>query len=369
MPTDIKNLTNREKVGQLFFIGLPGQEPDAGTLELLERIRPAGVCLFARNTKEAAGTRRLLDSVRETLPFRPFLSLDQEGGLVDRLRRILEPLPTARDIGRTGDPSYAARLAAVTAEAIRMLGFNMNFAPVADVTTEERLGFVMDRQQRTYGRSAEEAYEFTSAYLDSLRKGGVLGCLKHFPGLGAVELDPHDELPSIGIDSEEFHGTDLLPFREHFRHGEVRAVMTAHAVYPGLDLQETDSDGKLLPSSLSHNVVTGLLRDRMGYADLVLTDDLEMGAIMRNYGIGEACKMAFLAGSDLLLICNEREAVEKGFEAMLDALENGEISPERIDASLERIFRVRTELQAPLEFSETRLDELSLEIKELKKGL
>lgn len=369
MSKEFNNLSIKKKIGQLFFIGLPSDEIDEKSEKLIETISPGGICLFARNCKSAEKTRKLVDDLSDKLPFQPFLSIDQEGGLVDRLRRIVEPIPSAKEISKSANIKNAEKLAKITAETIRILGLNMNFAPVIDVTNESRKGFIMDNQQRTFGNSVVEVIEFTDVYLNTLQNNGILGCVKHFPGIGAVEFDPHEELPSIKLNREELFETDLVPYIKHFEQQNIYAVMTAHTVYPNFDLQETDSNGKLLPSSLSQNIVTNLLRNELGFEGLALTDDLEMGAIVKNYGIGEACKMAFQAGSDFLLICNDEKAIYEGFETMLKAFNNGEISEERINQSLERIFRVRKSLNKPLEFNLQRLGELSLEIKDLKKNL
>jgi beta-N-acetylhexosaminidase len=369
MSQNFSELTTEQKIGQLFFIGIAGEELDIETRDFLQEISPGGICLFARNTKNAEKTRKLLLGISSALPFQPFLSLDQEGGLVDRLRRIIEPIPSAKEISKTGDKNKVKKLAEITAEAIRILGFNVNFAPVVDVTNKNRSGFIMDNQSRTFGNSKEEVYDFTSIYLNTLQKGGVIGCLKHFPGIGSVKFDPHEELPSVPVDREELYSTDLYPFTKHLENNEVYTIMTGHTTYPNLDLQETDSNGKLLPSSLSHNIITGLLRMELNYQGLVLTDDLEMGAIVNNYGIGEATKMAFLAGSDFLVICNQKEAIREGFDAMIKGFHEGEITEERINQSLERVFNIRNFLSPPLPFSDKRLKELSLEIKELKNSL
>ncbi|MCB1026046.1 MAG: glycoside hydrolase family 3 protein [Acidobacteria bacterium] len=363
------SLTLREKIGQMFFIGLPGEDLDETGLKLISEISPGGVCLFARNAKNGEKTRNLLDGVRGKLKFEPFLSLDQEGGLVDRLRRIVEPIPSARDISRKGDLDKVRRLAEITAEVVRILGFNLNLAPVIDVINPSREGFIMANQSRCFGNSKEDVLEFTGAYLETLQNGGCLGCLKHFPGIGGVQFDPHEELPSVDVSKDEFYETDLFPFINHFKAGNVRAVMTGHTAFPLLDLQERDSSGKLLPSSLSYNIVTKLLRDELGFENLALTDDLEMGAIVKNYGIGAASKMSIMAGNDFVLICNDPGAILDGFNAVLGAVETGEIPESRIDESLERIWRVREALSAPLEFDESRLEELSQETRELKESL
>jgi len=363
------SLSLREKVGQLFFIALPGEEFDLETRKIIEEIRPGGVCLFARNTKNADKTRKLLNDIRDALPFEPFLSLDQEGGLVDRLRRIVEPMPSAKDISKSGSIENVRKFAEISAEIIRILGFNTNFAPVVDITDETRKDCIMDVQSRTFGSSCNDVVKFTTEYLTTLQNGGVIGCLKHFPGIGAVKFDPHEELPKISLSREELFEHDLIPYIEHFQKNDVFAVMTGHTTFPLFDLQESDSNDKLLPSSLSRKIVTTLLRDELGFDNLALTDDLEMGAIINSYGIGEASKMAFEAGNDFILICNDPKSVFEGFHAILNAAKNGEISESRIDESLTRISRVRSHLKPPLEFNERRLEELSDKIKDLKKSI
>jgi len=362
----ILSLPLEQKIGQLFFIGLSGAEVDDPARGLLKEISPAGVCLFARNIREAAQTRKLLDDIREVSPIEPFLSLDQEGGLVDRLRRIVEPMPAA-NLLKT--PEQAAKLAKVTAEILRILGFNMDFAPVVDVITEERSNFVNGLFSRTFGKSNEEVFEFSQKYLDTLQKNGVLGSIKHFPGLGASEIDSHEELPHVKLKDEEFNSLDLYPYREFFKLSEVNAVMVAHAAFPNLNLQETDQHGKLLPSSLSFNFTTKLLREHLGFDGLALTDDLEMGAILKNYGIGEACKMAIKAGHDLLLICNDPGSVREGYSAVLNSVKSGEIEENRVNNSLQRIAIVKNLINPPLDFDKNRLSELSNEISDLKAQL
>lgn len=361
----ILSLPLEQKIGQLFFIGLPSAEIDEISLELLEKVSPGGICLFARNIREAEQTRRLTDEVRQHLPVDPLLSLDQEGGLVDRLRRILEPMPAANSLLTQLE---AQKLAEITAEALRILGFNMNFAPVVDVITEDRGKFPNGILTRTFGKTKEEVFSFSKAYLESLQKKGCLGCLKHFPGLGATEVDSHEELPSVNLDFETIYEIDLYPYREFFKTDLVKAVMTAHAAFPFLDLQESDQNGKLLPSSLSFNFSTKLLRSELGFDGLTITDDLEMGAILKNYGIGQACRMAIEAGQNMLAICNRPEAIFEGFETVLRLVQKGEIAESMIDVSLQRIASVKNLIKPPLPFDKNRLVKLSEEISDLKKN-
>lgn len=362
---DFENLSPKQKIGQLFFIGLPGTEIDEKTKNLLETISPGGICLFSRNIKTAAQTRKLLDDVRKSLPAEPFLALDQEGGLVDRLRRIVAPMPSVKTITEKGKTVCVERLASVTAEIIRILGFNLNFAPVVDIIDEQREKFVNGLYSRGFGKSKESVVGLAGIYLDELQNGGVLGTIKHFPGYGATEVDSHEELPQVNLTNEQLAENDLVPYKEFFKTKDVNAVMVGHAAYPKTGFQEKDADGNFLPSSLSYNFISKLLRDELGYKNLVLTDDLEMGAIVKNYGMGEASKMALKAGNDQLLICANVDQMFEAFEAVNRAVESGEISFERIEESLERIKTAKSKLSAPLGFDENRISQISAEIKHL----
>lgn len=361
MIEQLNSLPLRQKVGQLFFIGIAGPEIDSATRDLLAEVSPGGICLFARNIREAEQTRGLLDELRRSLPIAPFLSLDQEGGLVDRLRRILAPTPAANKIKTREE---AARLASLVAESVRILGFNMDFAPVVDVVDDEREQTGNGLYSRAFGRSGGDVVEFAGEFLRVLQENGVFGCIKHFPGLGAAKVDSHEELPSVDISEDELFSTDLFPYQELFAAGGVDLVMSAHATFPNTRLQEADANGKLSPSSLSHNFITTLLRDELGYDGLAITDDLEMGAIMKNYGIGAACVMAVHAGQDQLAICAEPANIREGFSAVLAAVECGEISEDRLNESLTRIAELKSRLTEPLPFDTGRLAAISDEITE-----
>ncbi len=366
MNDQLLSLPLRQKVGQLFFIGIPGPTLDESTRELLKIVSPGGICLFTRNIRDAEQTRALLARLREELPVKPFLSLDQEGGLVDRLRRILTPMPAATKIKTKAD---AVKFAELIAEALRILGFNMNFAPVVDVVDGIREQTSNGLYSRGFGRSKDDVVELAGEFLKSLQGNGVIGCLKHFPGLGAAKVDSHEELPSVETSDEEIDGIDLFPFRKLIEAGNVELVMSAHATFPKSRLQETDADGKLLPSSLSHNFITTLLRGELRFDGLAITDDLEMGAILKNYGIGSACVMAVEAGQDQLAICAEPANIRDGFNAVIDAVESGEISKERLDMSLIRIAKLKSQLDEPRAFDTERLTEISTEIENFNEHL
>lgn len=356
----------RTKVGQLFFIGIAGPELDGATRGLLEDIRPGGICLFARNIREAKQTRDLLDGIREVSELEPFLSLDQEGGLVDRLRRVLAPMPAANKIRTVAEARQLARL---IAESTRILGFNTDFAPVVDVIDAAREKDNNGLYSRAFGGTADEATVLAGTFLDELQAGGMLGCIKHFPGLGAAAVDSHEDLPSVAIDDHELETVDLLPYRESIANHDPAFVMVAHAAFPNSKYQISDSDGRKVPSSLNDKFVTELLRNELKFSGISITDDLEMGAILKNYGIGGACVTAVNAGEDMLAICAERDNIIAGRDAVIDAVERGDIAVERIDEAVGRIERGRQRISHPIEFNSERLAELSDEIAEFNQRL
>ena len=366
MIEQLRALPLKQKIGQLFFIGIPGPQVDEATRELLAEITPGGVCLFARNIREAEQTRLLLGELGSLSIIKPFLSVDQEGGLVDRLRRIMTPMPAANKLRNAND---TAEIAAIIAESLRILGFNMDFAPVVDVVDEDRAKYTNGLFSRAYGTSKEDAFTLGGCFLETLQQHGIIGCIKHFPGLGAANVDSHEELPQVNITRDEIFSTDLFPYYELLKTGAAKAIMVAHAAFPQVNLQETDQNGRLLPSSLSKNFITNLLRDELGFEGLVITDDLEMGAIVKNYGIGEACKMAVVAGADMLAICADPMAIRDGYNAVLRAAQCGEITEDRIDKSLFRISTVKKEFSSPLDLDLQRLEQLSNEVAALNERL
>ena len=363
---DVNSLSIEQKIGQLFFIGIPGPDLDEATRQLVADIQPGGVCLFARNIKELGQTSHLLDGLYSAVGVPPFLSLDQEGGRVDRLRRVMTAMPAASQLRTAAD---AAEHGSIIGEAISLLGFNMDFAPVVDVIDDSRSKLVNGLQSRGLGTSKEDVVEMAGAFLKSLDHHGLFGCLKHFPGLAAAEVDSHEELPVVPVGDEVLEEVDLLPYRELITSHPTASVMVAHAAYPNTRLQESDENGNLIPSSLSRRVVTTLLRDGLNFKGVAITDDMEMGAIVRNYGIGEACKMAIDAGQDMLAICASVDAINEGHRAISKAVRDGLISEARLNESVERILTLKLSLPERVEFDIARFDGLNQRINTLNNSL
>src|SRR5918999_2872275 len=331
-PDALYALPLEQQIGQFFYIGLPGTTLDEETRQLVEEVKPGGIIIFGRNVATPSQLRDLIDGVRELLPIEPLVGIDQEGGLVDRLRKIVTPMPAARTIRQHGDLAGARTLGRLTGEVLRILGFNLNFAPVMSIMTDERDLLSNGLYSRSYGRSPGEVLGYTMVYLRGLQGTGLLGCLKHFPGIGAGEVDTHEEMAVIHLTHDDLIAQDLAPYIELFQREDdrVRAVMVSHGGFPNIDIHRGIAGGRLVPASTNPSVVRDLLRDELGYDGLVVTDDLEMGAIAKHCAIEEASLRAVLAGEDMLLVCARPDLIRRSYNALLGAARKGELSRGRI---------------------------------------
>ncbi|HSQ25095.1 MAG TPA: glycoside hydrolase family 3 N-terminal domain-containing protein [Pyrinomonadaceae bacterium] len=372
MPSDqLFSLPFEQQVGQFFFIGLPGTEVDAEARELIEEIKPGGIILFGRNIESPEQVRKLLDDSRALVPTPLLCGVDQEGGLVDRLREIFPPMPSARAIRKHGDLAGVRTLGRITGELLRLLGFNINFAPVMSIITHERSLLTNGLYSRSFGASPGEVLGYTTVYMRGLQGTGCLGCLKHFPGIGAGTVDSHIEMPLVPLSRDDLLAQDLAPYIELFQRADdrVRVVMVSHGGFPNIDIKKGTTGGLLEPASISHGIVTKLLRQELGYDHLVVTDDLEMGAIAKHCEIEQASIKAFTAGEDMLLICATPETIRRGYRALLEAAREKRITERRMHASLRRIAETKALAQPPTPLSMEKFNQLAAEIKELNKRL
>src|SRR5919202_2763052 len=271
----LRSLPLEQQIGQLLYIGLPGTQLDSDARSLVEYVSPGGIIIFGRNVAAAEQLRGLLDSVRAVTPDPPLCGIDQEGGLVDRLRKIFTPMPAARVIRQHGDLAGARLHGRITGEVLRLLGFNMNFAPVMSIMTEDRDLLSNGLYSRSYGRSPGEVLGYTMVYLRGLQGTGCLGCAKHFPGIGAGEVDSHEEMPIIQLTHDDLLAQDLAPYIELFQREDnmVRAIMVSHGGFPNIDLRSGTAGGRLIPASINSEIIGKLLRQELGYEGLVVTDD------------------------------------------------------------------------------------------------
>jgi beta-N-acetylhexosaminidase len=330
----LRNRSFEEALGQLFMVGIPGPRFSSEAVFLLKKIRAGGIILFKRNFQDpyqlADLCRQLQTSALQLHSLPLFISIDQEGGRVLRLGPPFTQVPSPAGMGGGEDPEKTVRhYAQVTARELKLAGINMNLAPVLDVNLRGPEGLMASR---CLGTDPETVTRLGSLYIRELQKGGVMAAAKHFPGIGDIALDPHHDLPLQDKDLAGLEATELVPFRTAVSL-PVSAVMLTHTLYPALDPK--------WPASLSQPIITGLLRENLGYQGLVITDDLEMGAIGKHYEIEEAVLTAFQGGADILLICHDPEKIERAYACLLKALKRGTIPAALLQNSLQRLLALK----------------------------
>lgn len=350
----IEGMDLREKVAQMFVVRLESLDPafdnDAvhkssakGLTEMNGRIEdtfrdyPAGgVILFGRNIESPRQTKKLtkkIHNLESKSDLRPLIFIDEEGGIVSRLANNkafdLPKFESMKKIGDSGDEENAWKAGKAIGKYLGEFGFDVDFAPVADVDTNPLNPIIGDR---AFSADPEEAAGMSSAFLKGLESAGTKGCLKHFPGHGDTQTDTHKGYAETGKTWEEMLECEMIPFKSGIEIG-ADFIMTAHISAPKID--ESGS-----PSTLSKTITTEKLRRELGYNGIIITDAMEMSAITKNYGNGEAAIKSILAGSDMILIPYDYRAT---FESVLEAVENGVIPEERINESVRRILKVKFE--------------------------
>jgi beta-N-acetylhexosaminidase len=336
------------KAGRLLFVGLPVTRLNRHWRELLREVRPGGVILFGRNVESAEQVALLNAQIRDAAGAHVFIGVDQEGGLVDRFRDICEPAPSAKAVRDAARADLADRFGFLTARALRLLGFNMNFAPVLDLSGDNEDNGL---RARTFGVNPEMVSLLGGAYLDGLQRGQIIGVGKHFPGLGGSKVDSHRRLPVVTHTWQEIFQRDLVPFMDLMFHrpGErMRSVMVSHAAFPDIseflqDLFRQQGDPPTMqgihefPATISGNVTTRLLRRILKFDGLVITDDMEMGAVVQTLSVPAACLRAIEAGSDMVLICEHEENVIAARDELVRAVREQRLSMRAVNASVRRM--------------------------------
>lgn len=327
-------MTITEKIGQRLVIGLPGPEMDPAFIRLVKEYKIGNVILFQRNCESSAQLAKLCqdiqDLIREETGHGAFITIDQEGGSVTRLPYEAVNVPGAMALAATGDPENARRAARLTAEELRAFGINFNLAPVADVNNNPANPII---GVRSYGDTAEQAALYTTAALKGYLEGGVLASAKHFPGHGDTAMDSHLSLPCIDKSLEELEQLELRPFKALIDAG-CPAVMTTHILFPQL---EPDN----VPATMSRRIITGILKERLGFQGLVISDCVEMQAIGVYYGSARGAAAAMAAGVDLVFVSHTAEVQEEAAQVCRAAVESGQVSMEELDASVEKILRYK----------------------------
>jgi beta-N-acetylhexosaminidase len=295
----------RQQVGQLLIFGFDGLEIGGHLRTTLATLQPGGVILFARNIESPGQTWKLLRDSQAACAEPLFLCVDLEGGTVDRLKKVIAPAPSVETVFSTGNRKLWRMHGNILGLEARALGFNIDFAPVFD------LGLPASRSvltSRTASADPKEVIAYSREFLRGLKAAKVLGCGKHFPGLGEANLDTHHELPTIRKPWKKMWTEDLLPYRELKR--QVPFVMVAHACYPDVTKDN-------LPASLSKKWMKGILRTKIGYRGLIISDDLEMGGVLAAGTIEQVAVETLRAGADMFLVCHNQELVWRAYEAVL----------------------------------------------------
>jgi len=299
-----KNSIARQ-VGQLLIIGFDGTDVSPALSAMLDRIQPAGVILFARNIVNAQQTHQLLKDCQAQVRERLFTCVDLEGGRVDRFRNVTGPAASAANVFSTGERKLFRKHGELIGKICAALGFNVDFAPVLDLAFEASRKVM---SSRAFSTDPKAVALYAREFLAGLKSAGVIGSGKHFPGLGEGNLDSHHDLPLIKKTFSKLWDEDLAPYRLMKR--ELPMVLVNHASYPAIIRDP-------LPASLSKYWITDVLRKKIGYRGLIVSDDLEMGGVLKAAPIDEAATRFIAAGGDLCLICHEQALIEQAYETML----------------------------------------------------
>jgi beta-N-acetylhexosaminidase len=327
--TNPRRPRNIEEIGQLLVVGFNGTEITSRVASLLERLQPAGVILFARNIRSAEQTWRLLRECQKRVAAPLFTCVDLEGGTVDRFRDALGAAPSAAQVYATQDRKLFRRHGQIMGENCRSLGFNVDFAPVLDLAFEASRGVM---ESRAVSPNPHETIAYAREFLAGLRAAKVMGCGKHFPGLGEGKLDSHHEPPVIDKLLKRLWSEDLLPYRT--LHQQLLFVMISHAAYPQVT-------GDRTPASLSKMWITDILRKRIGYRNLIVSDDLEMGGVLSAATIGEAAVKFTRSGGDLCLICHKEDSIVQAYEALIKTRERDTKFARRVAEASHRVLALK----------------------------
>ena len=320
----------RKQIGQIFMVGLSGNALQQEELTLLHDFPVGGFILFKHNCSSPEQIRALCDSLWEVAPDPPpFIAIDQEGGTAHRLPEPFTHFPFAARVGERGDSSLAYRAGHATATELSLVGINLNFAPVLDVNSNPNSPVIGNR---SFGADPRQVIAFSERWILGTRAAGIISCGKHFPGHGDTDKDSHLHLPCVDRKLEELRAVELPPF-VHACQRHIESLMTAHVLYRALDDE--------FPATLSAKIVTGMLREALGYDGVVFSDALEMKAISDHYGDREASALCIQAGVDVLLYSHPMPTVTRVFEFLYNLAENDPMIRDRVEYSYRRILKLK----------------------------
>lgn len=318
------------KLGELVLTGVEGKSLSSPSADFLKRNSIGGVIYFAHNYESPEQIREFSLQIQSLRSERPlWIASDHEGGRVQRFRQGFSLIPKAADIAAKGSPNLAYEIAELMARELGAVGVNLNYAPVADINSNPANPVIGDR---AFGSTEEEVSKFVSAVVRGHLTQGLVPCLKHFPGHGDTSVDSHFDLPKVETSLETLESREFKPFLKGIK-SKCPMVMTSHVLNPNIDPE--------FPATFSRKTITGLLRERLKFKELVSTDDMEMHAVTRHFGAEEAPVLAIEAGCDLVIYRSEK-AARIAFEGLVKACESGRLSEARVQESIERIERVKS---------------------------
>ena len=325
----VANMSDADKVGQLMMIGIHGKSLNDDARFMLNEYRVGGIILFDRNMESKDQVKTLITDINKagkSAGLTPlFLGIDQEGGAVARMDDKLIKVPPAEEVGKES-VEQAASLAKEVGTELKDLGFNINFAPVAD------LGLTYGR---SYSTNPDEVVRYAGAVGKAYDEAGLWYSYKHFPGIGKTDVDLHADTSIVPVSKETLLSEDTKVFVDLIKQSKPNTytIMVSHAMYPQIDPDH--------PSSLSKAIITDWLRKDMGYNGVVVTDDMDMGALAKHYTFGDMAVQSILAGRDILLVCHEYEHMQEAYNGLMKAVKDGRISKERLDESVKRILLMK----------------------------
>lgn len=328
----IKSMTLNEKMGQLFVVGFEGKDIDEDTKNLIQDLKIGGLIFFGRNIEDANQTRELISSLKKLnkinkIPL--FISIDEEGGKVSRLPKEFNKLPEAVDIGDANSQDLSFEYGKLLGLRLNSLGFNTNYAPVMDINSNPRNPVIGNR---AFGNSPEVVSKNGVQVMKGMKSQGIIPVIKHFPGHGDTDVDSHIGLPVVNKSIEDIRKFELTPFKKSIEEG-ADMIMVAHIIFPEIDRE--------YPSTMSKEVIEDILRGELGFEGVVISDDLTMGAITKNYSLEEATLKFFQSGGDIALICHGVDDIRETYGYIEEQIDNGNLKIEDIDKKVRRIIELK----------------------------
>ena len=329
----VKGMSLEEKIGQMLIAGVDGYEINDNEVKLIREYHIGGFILFARNINKPEQLLKLTNSLKaENAANRAplLISVDEEGGRISRLPKDVTNLPRNKTIGKINNKDFSYEVGLRLAEKVQAFGFNMDFAPVLDINSNPKNPVIGDR---SFGTDAQLVSELGVQTMKGIKAGGVIPVVKHFPGHGDTAVDSHIGLPTVNNDLERLESFELIPFRDAINH-DADCIMVAHIRLPKLDEEN--------PASLSRTIITDVLRGKLQYKGVIITDDMNMGAIMETYDLAAAVLKAVDAGNDIILVAHKYENALYAFHTIQKAVLDGVLSEKRIDESVYRILALKS---------------------------